>query len=102
MAQPCVPRLQAQLLLETMLQAHVPAWDVHYYFQLYFIGARPPLCAPKGLLSAAFVQSCLIGFRLLCEFIQCQAQALNPCQVIHHFSLNAIDRILLLACQIKA
>ena len=57
---------------------------------------------PKGLLSAGFVQSCLIGFRLLCEFTQCQAQALNPCQVIHHFPLNAIDRIMLLACQIKA
>lgn len=48
MAQPCVPRLQAQLLLETTLQAHVPAWDVHYYFQLYFIGARPPCVPPKG------------------------------------------------------
>lgn len=60
------------------------------------------VCVPKGLLSAGFVQSCLIGFRLLCEFIQCQAQALNPCQVIHHFSLKAMDRILLLACQIKA
>lgn len=45
---------------------------------------------------------CLIGFKLICEFTQCQAQALNPCQVIHHFSLNAIGRIMLLACQIKA
>lgn len=55
----------------------------------------------KGLLLAGFVQSCLIGFKLLCVLTQCQAQALNPCQVIRHFSLDAIDRVTLLACWIK-
>lgn len=44
----------------------------------------------------------MIGFELLCVLAQCQAQALNPCQIIRHFSLNAIDRAMLLVCQIKA